>query len=66
MPNKEIMTDAPSDKPPWMTRLLIGAVMGAFFGALHLWFHEVSFARFLAAVSGSAALEELFDWPGEG
>jgi hypothetical protein len=53
------MSDAPSDKPSWITRLLIGAAVGAFYGALHLWFYEVSFVSLLAAAAGGAAFFSL-------
>ena len=59
MPDNEIMTNAPSESQSWMTRLLMGAIMGAFIGALNLWFYEVSFVRLLAAISGGAAFYSL-------
>jgi drug/metabolite transporter (DMT)-like permease len=44
----------PTDHPSWWRRLLIGALVGCFFGALNIWFYEFSLARLLAAILGGA------------
>ena len=44
----------PTDHLPWWKRILGGAFIGAFFGALNIWFYEFSLARLLAAILSGA------------
>ena len=51
--------ESDKDKPPtphhsWWKRVLIGALVGAVYGAFSIWFYEVSLVRLLAAsISGA-------------
>ncbi|MCM3871604.1 MAG: hypothetical protein ND895_13045 [Pyrinomonadaceae bacterium] len=44
----------PKNYPPWWKRLLIGALIGGFVGALEIWFYEFSLVRLLSAVLAGA------------
>src|SRR6266513_558580 len=39
----------------WWKRLLIGALVGGFFGALEIWFYEFSLNRLMAAILSGAS-----------
>jgi len=39
----------------WWKRLLIGALVGGFFGALEIWFYEFSLNRLIAAILSGAS-----------
>jgi drug/metabolite transporter (DMT)-like permease len=39
----------------WWKRLLIGALVGGFFGALDIWFYEFSLNRLMAAILSGAS-----------
>jgi len=39
----------------WWKRLLIGALVGGFFGALEIWFYEFSLNRLVAAILSGAS-----------
>jgi hypothetical protein len=45
----------PTGHPPWWKRLLIGALVGGFFGALEIWFYEFSLNRLMAAILSGAS-----------
>ena len=40
---------------PWWKRLLLGALVGSFFGALEIWFYEFSLNRLMAAILSGAS-----------
>jgi hypothetical protein len=44
----------PKDYPSWWKRLLIGVIIGGFFGALEIWFYEFSLVRLLSAILAGA------------
>ena len=46
---------SPTDHLSWWKRLLIGALVGSFLGALNNWFYEFSLIRLLAAMLSGAA-----------
>ena len=46
---------SPTAHPPWWKRLLLGALLGGFFGALEIWFYEFSLNRLMAAILSGAS-----------
>jgi len=44
-----------TDHPSWWKRLLIGALVGSFSGALNIWFYEFSLIRLVAAILAGAS-----------
>lgn len=48
------------DYPSWWKRILIGAVLGGFFGALNIWLYEFSPVRLLASILGGASFFAIF------
>ena len=52
-------TEPDNDEPatahhPWWKRVLLGALGGALFGTLNIWFYEISLRRLLAATISGA------------
>lgn len=56
MPETELDRDTgTTDHPSWWKRLLIGAIVGGFFGAVEIWFYEFSLVRLWAAILSGAS-----------
>ena len=58
-------TEPDNDERPiahhsWWKRVLLGALGGALFGALNIWFYEVSLRRLLAAIISGASFCAIF------
>jgi hypothetical protein len=47
--------EPPTAHHPWWKRVLFGAIAGAFYGALNIWFYEFSLRRLLAAIISGAS-----------
>jgi len=45
---------APTPPHSWWKRVLFGALIGAVYGALNIWFYEVSLVRLIAAIISGA------------
>ena len=52
--------ESPSGYPSWWKRILTGALAGAVFGALNIWFYEFSLRRLLAAILSGACFVAVF------
>ena len=57
--------ESDKDQPPiphhsWWKRVLLGALGGALFGTLNIWFYEVSLIRLLAAIIAGASFCAIF------
>jgi len=48
-------TEVEQITPSWWKRLLIGALVGSFSGALNIWFYEFSLIRLVAAILAGAS-----------
>lgn len=46
---------SPTADHTWWKRLLLGALVGSFFGALEIWFYEFSLNRLIAAILSGAS-----------
>jgi hypothetical protein len=52
--------DRPRAHPSWWKRVVLGALGGALFGAMNIWFYEVSLVRLVAASIAGASFCAIF------